>query len=311
MISRHIKDIAYGQKVTEPGIYRMPMGWYHSDCCVGPSISSSGLRDIELDCPAEYWDTSPYNDNRAESGQDGVEAAYFRIGRAAHTLVLEPETFDRLFCTRPAAFSDWRTAESRKWRAAQAASGMTVLDPAEMLQVQGVAKAIREHPLTKDGLWDGEIETAIIWQDHRTGIWLKSRPDSLPRSARLVADLKVAASAHPLSVRRSIREFGYDMQLALVGIGLEAVLQMKVEDYALFVVAAKRPHGTFLQVVSHDAIHWARLRLRRALDTFARCMKENRWPSYEERDGEQYAPDARAVERFEKERKAGLLPKAW
>lgn len=311
MIAQHIKTVAHGERITAPGVYRMPMGWYHADCCAGPSISSSGLRKIELDCPAEYWDTSPYNPDRAESAEDGVEAAYFRIGRAAHTMVLEPETFAGMFVTRPAIFTDWRTKQAREWRAAQAREGFTVMDPPEMIRVQGIAKAIREHPLTRDGLWDGEIECAIIWKDAKTGLWLKARPDSLPRSARLVADLKVAASAHPLSVRRSIREFGYDMQLALVGIGLKAVLNMTIEDYALFVVGASRPHSTFLQVVSHEAIRWAQRRLRRGLDTFARCLKESRWPSYEERDGEQYSPDARTIERFEQERKAGLLPKEW
>lgn len=311
MIAKHIRTIGYGEKITEPGVYRMPMGWYHADCCAGPSISSSGLRKIELDCPAEYWDTSPYNPDRDESAEDGVEAAYFRIGRAAHTLFLEPETFAGLFTTRPAIFKDWRTNEAKKWRADQTKSGLTVMDPHDMLKVHGVAKALREHPLTRDGFFDGELECSIIWQDRKTGVWLKSRPDSLPRSARILGDLKVLASAHPKSVRRAIRDHGYDMQLALGGIGLAAVLKMQVEDYALFAVSASRPHGTFVQPMSNDAIHWARLRLRRAVDTFARCLNEGRWPSYEDRDGEEWSYETRQVERFEKERKAGLLPKEW
>jgi len=34
-------------KISQQGIYaKIPMSVYHSDCCVGPSISSSGLREI-------------------------------------------------------------------------------------------------------------------------------------------------------------------------------------------------------------------------------------------------------------------------
>ena len=59
-----IRKIAYGEKVTEPGIYDMPINWYHDDCCDGPSVSSSGLRTIELESPEHYWAHHPANPDR-------------------------------------------------------------------------------------------------------------------------------------------------------------------------------------------------------------------------------------------------------
>jgi hypothetical protein len=35
-----------GTLISEPGIYAMALEEYHSQCCVGPSVSSSGLRKI-------------------------------------------------------------------------------------------------------------------------------------------------------------------------------------------------------------------------------------------------------------------------
>jgi len=48
VISKLAKERAYKSGfITEPGIYRnVPMDVYHSDCCDGPSISSSGLPEL-------------------------------------------------------------------------------------------------------------------------------------------------------------------------------------------------------------------------------------------------------------------------
>ena len=48
-------------KVSVPGVYALSMAEYHGDLCVGPSISSSGLRTIWSRSPAHYFHASPYN----------------------------------------------------------------------------------------------------------------------------------------------------------------------------------------------------------------------------------------------------------
>ncbi len=84
-------------KISTPGIYDIPMDTYHGDCCVGPSVSSSGLRKIHFHCPAEYWAFSPYN-KHAFPEPDGETLAF---GRAAHCLLLGDEDFKARYAVKP------------------------------------------------------------------------------------------------------------------------------------------------------------------------------------------------------------------
>lgn len=281
-----IQKIKHGQKITEPGIYDMPISWYHDDCCDGPSISSSGLRTIETKTPAHYWADSPLNKDRIDE-EDSAEKKHFRLGRAAHLLLLEPEKFREIVVTRPAQFDSWRTNAAKEWRArAVNIEGKTVLDGDEFLAVTGIASALRGHALHRDGVLDGDIELSIIWKDQKTGVWLKARPDAIPASANVLADFKTTTDASPLAAYRSVRDFGYDMQLALGGIGMQTVLGRRMTDYVIIFVEVKRPHAILVAPIDSERIGWARLRLRRAVNTFAECLKANRWPSYEAFDGE-------------------------
>ena len=310
-IASSVRKVKFGEKITEPGIYVMPMLWYLDDCAIGPSISSSGLRDIENECPLVYWDKSPLNPNRAPTDDDTAEKKHFRIGRAAHMLALEPERFAVEIVTRPSSFDSWRTKEAKAWRADQQRAGCTVLDPPEMAQVQGIAKALKDHPYHQDGILDGLIECSIIWQDKKSGIWLKARPDAIPTHSRMVVDIKTMASAHPRSVAFAIADFAYDMQLVLMGIGLKAVLDFDVDDYAVMAVQATRPHPICVQPLRGYEIVMARRRLRRSINTFAECLRTGYWPGYEWADGLEYKMPGYMAERLEQELKSGLLPKEF
>lgn len=302
-----IRQITHGQKITEPGVYDMPMAWYHADCCDGPSISSTGLRKIDLETPLHYWTESPLNPERKISDADNVEAKHFRIGRAAHLLALEPAEFRKQIVGRPPAFDSWRTDASKKWRANEILAGKTVLDPPEMEQVRGVAERLKQHPLYKEGLFEGHIEKAIIWKDQKTGVWLKSRPDAIPFSAKMLVDLKVQADSSPKATANAVKSFGYDMQLALGGIGLKAVLEMEIEDYVLCAAEVKEPHAIHVATIPQEMIGFARRRIRRSLNTFATCLRLKQWPAWDAYDGKPVGLSKWEHETLELEVKSGSL----
>ncbi len=310
MKSRAIK---HGEKITEPGVYDMPLNWYHDDCCDGPSISSTGLRTIDDKSPLHYWDKSPLNKDRDRSDDDDSEkaqAAHFRIGRAAHLLLLEPDVFKSIVVTRPPQFDSWRTNDAKKWRAGAQSSGQTVLDPREFEQVAGVAAALRKHPLHNDGVIDGEIEKSVFWKDGHTGVWLKIRPDVITASANVLVDIKTTTDARERAIYYAVRDLGYDMQLALQGIGLKVVLGRVIEDYACLFVEVKRPHAIGLAPMHDKRIHFARLRLRRAINTFATCYRAKDWPAYPT-DGKPIMLSDEDEARLDREISSGLLPKKF
>lgn len=266
-----------GGKINQPGIYRaVPMSVYHSDCCDGPSISSSGLRQLTPPngCPLKFWDTSYLNPER--SPEEVKE--HFNLGRAVHTLLLSEDGFRDEYVIRPLEWSDWRTKDAKEWRDRQIAKGKTVLVPDDLDNIQGMAERISGDKTFVD-LLQGRIERSIIWKDERTGIWLKSRPDSIPADG-FIADLKTTADASEIGCQRSTLSYGYHMQLALACMGLEALTKRQVTDHVLLFIETKRPWAYNIKPIDPPLIDLGMRQLRAAIKVFAECINSGIWPTY-------------------------------
>jgi hypothetical protein len=296
-----------GQKIGQPGIYSLPIEFYHGDACVGPSISSSGLRTIESLTPKHFFNDSYLNPNRAPQKQKDA----FDFGRAAHTLLLGESGFRDQFVVRPDIWDSWRTNDAKAWKASQIKAGKTVLDSDDIEAIKAIAESLQSDPLVSLGLLNGEIERSLIWQDKETGIWLKSRPDALPVNADIVADLKTTDRADPVSVRRTILDYGYHMQLALVGMGMKELLGRTLgnDDHVLVFVEKKAPFCVNVKPVDIEWIAAGRMQIRRALRTFADCLSKGEWPGWSDNGQTATAPDW-FMKRMESEINSGLLPNA-
>lgn len=266
-----------GGKITAPGIYaKVPMSVYHSDCCPGPSISSSGLRELTPPngCPLRYWDNSYLNPNRAPEEQKD----HFNLGRAVHTLLLSEDGFRNEYVIRPAEFKDWRTKDAQDWRAKQHAAGKTVLVPDDLSNIQGMAERIAGDTTFVD-LLRGRIERSIIWQDAKTGVWLKSRPDSIPADG-FIADLKTTSDASEIGCQRATLSYGYHMQLGLACIGMEDLTKRRVTDHVLLFIETKRPWAYNIKPIDPQLIDLGMRQLRAAINVFAECIGSSVWPTY-------------------------------
>jgi hypothetical protein len=295
-----------GAPIRDPGIYAgVPIEVYHGAAlCNGPSISSSGLRTIENESPAHYWCRSPYNpDREPEEPSDALD-----FGKAAHVLLLGESGFREHFALRPAEWSDWRTAAAKQWRDDMRAAGRTVLTPDQVDVIRKIARSLERHPVIAGGLLNGEIEQTMVWKDPVTGVWLKARPDALPRD-RMLVDLKTCASADRQSVSRALADHGYHMQLALAGMGLEALTGEAPgnDDYVLVFVEKAAPYAVNIKPIDAEAIWYGRRQLRRAIDTFARCLESGEWPAYGDDLSPVYLP-AYYQKRLEQEAEDGRLP---
>lgn len=269
------RALAEGQKITEPGVYDLSMDRYHADICDSPSISSSGLRTIWSQSPAHYWYDSPYNPNRPEP----KERPHFSTGKAAHHLLyLGRKGFDAEFVVRPEKWKDWRTNDAKEWKAEQLKAGLTIITDGELEAITGMARSLGAHPLVKAGILDGAVERSLIFKDAKTGAWLKSRPDNIPASSGLFADLKTTESVSDESLARSLGSFGYHMQGALVGMAAEAVLGTQMEEFALVWVEKAPPHCARVTVLTGADLERGHLQLRRSIDQFAECVATGVWP---------------------------------
>lgn len=286
-----------GQLIANNGQYDIPMSVYHSQCCAGPSVSSSGLRKIYLESPADFWATSDLNENRWEPADNDA----FTFGRAAHSLLLGDEDFGKHFAIIPksapprpttaqiGARAEGRITDSSSerfgfWDEFDAVNeGKDYLKEEELEAIHHIGHALESHPIVSV-LLDGQAEQSLIWKDEQTGIWLKSRLDILAGTGDF-ADLKSTIQKSLPLLYRDIQRHGYDMQLGLATMAVENVLNVPftAEVYEgksciLLFVHKKPPYHVMPVEVDFDALYWARIKCRSAINTMAECIKTEHWP---------------------------------
>lgn len=258
-------------KISTPGQVDCTMDFYHGDCCVGPSVSGSGLVKIEQLSPAHYWHDSYHNPNREER-----DTGALRFGRAAHAWILGRPEFDKEFVVSP--YDEFRSKEAKAWREKQSRD---IVKPSQLEAIKMMGETILKTPLIQNAFKDGKAEQSLIWQDKETGIWLKTRPDWLPNKLQFVPNYKTARSSRPDDFTKAAFGLGYHQGAALCLDGLREVLGWGETASYYFVVQEKAaPYVATLIVMKDTAIEWGRLQNRSALRKLADCLDSGKWPGY-------------------------------
>lgn len=292
-----IVDIEDGQIITKPGLYRMSMDWYHSQCCDGPSVSSSGLRSIWSESPYHFWQRSNLNPDRLPEGDESPALA---LGKGAHALILGEEHFDRMFAyvpqdapSRPTKTQVAAYERDGKWSAAAQAgaefweafdakhAGKTMLTYDMVEKIRMMAKSIASNPVAVEALTGALTELSMVWKDEATGVWLKSRVDVIPNNGADFADLKTFAprtKSIKRAVHQAITDHEYPMQMALGQIGARELAGMDAAECVLVMAQSSAPFCVVPVKLDEEALYWGRVKIRHAIDTFARCMEAGEWP---------------------------------
>jgi hypothetical protein len=217
--------------ITAAGAYEgVSAADYHRnpDLLPGPSLSSSGAKTILAKSPYHFWYDSVLNPDRPPE----ADKPHFNIGRAAHDLILLSHNWPSSYHVLPDGFS---RAATKKFAAeieeadAAAESGMTVLRFEDANTVYAVADALKKNELAVATLTNGVTEETLCWQDPRTGVWLRARPDFRPhsiiekRDVMVVSDLKfvAATNATPDGFAKAIHQFGYHQSAAFYSDGIK------------------------------------------------------------------------------------------
>lgn len=270
------------QLIRNPGVYGLSLADYHGQPCDGPSISSSGLRRIIKESPAHYWAHSSLNPDRVEDD----ETQALLLGRAAHHLLLGEDDFSTLFIARPDRFDSWRTKEAKAWKEGQEADGRTVLLSGQLEQIRGMARSLAKHPLIQAGILNGEIEQSLIWKDKDTDIWCKARPDAVPNDSGDFADLKTTPSVRDEALQRTIAEFAYQQQGALICDGYTAITGNKATSFSLVFVEKEPPHCVRVVTLKDDDLARGERQNNAALKIVKRCLESGEWPGPGRADAE-------------------------
>lgn len=268
-----------GKAVDKPCVIKdMPLEIYHSQCCVGPSVSSSNLRrvlDVNGGSPAHFWCEWSGNPNRIEADE---EKMHFVLGRAVHHLLLGEKSFGAIFAIRPDEWRDWRTTASRDWRDSVEAQGRSVLTPDQIEDIRGMAISVGRDPLVRGGLLGGQIERSLVWQDKETGLWCKARPDAIPTDSGDFADLKTTTDVHYSDLANTVRRLAYHQQAALVAEGAAKVADVAIESFTFLFVEKKPPYCVRALHLAPHLLEIGHKLNRVARRLIAACMKRGHWP---------------------------------
>ncbi|MCA1452876.1 PD-(D/E)XK nuclease-like domain-containing protein [Bradyrhizobium sp. BRP22] len=286
-----------GQQITSPGVYsRLPLDDYHrGDICGGPSVSSTTLRQLWDTSPAHAWAHCALNPQRVEE----PDGEWRNIGRAAHHLLTAEIGFADLFVIRPETLEGekWHgnRKECRRWLAQRKRERLTVLTSANVEVIKGMALSIGAFPLVQAGALNGLIERSFMWRDKETGLWLKARPDAIPSDSGDFTDLKTCKSVLHRDLQKSVGDYSYHQQAALVIEGARA-LDIEANSFTLIWVEKSPPYCVRATQLKDEDIARGMQQNRVALRTFADCLARGVWPGPgDERDDAEYVdlPDWR------------------
>lgn len=172
-----------------PGLYfGLDEEIYHADPALGRSELMWLLEDVGV-----YWTNSRMNPARKKWEVDGA----MRLGKALHCLLLEPHDFRDRYAVMP--YDDL----ANKY----ALTGKEFKRMSEMVEVIRSMKDVNRY------LSKGYSEVTVIWQDDATGLRHKARHDYM--KTFLTVDYKTIASLHWRVLKRSIEQYGYDVQAEL------------------------------------------------------------------------------------------------
>lgn len=203
-------------------------------------------------------------------------------GRAAHKMILEPDTFYDEFAVAPKC--DRRTKEGKETYQAflEESEGKDVLTDESMTKITEMAEAIK---LNEDAVkfLKGEHEKSFFWTDAETGEPCKCRPDclSVVEGKKYIVDYKTTDSCADGDFDRSVRKYGYKFQ---AGMYREGVFQNTFDEYGFVFVAQEKkpPYASRVYVCTDGFIQEGYAKFRKAIEQYHYCKENNDWPGYPE-----------------------------
>lgn len=271
---------SFGSRSPHGVLDGIPEADYHSL----PGLSSTGMKWI-LRSPAHYRQNMDHR----------VERVAFDVGHAAHAKILgvglDVQVYPDEHLTPSGNLSTSKATVA--WLAGERANGNVYVTADQMADVDAMAEAVLAHPKADSLLTlPGRNEVSLFADDPDTGVHLRGRIDRLTDSV-INVDVKTTQDVRRHKIRRSIEDFGYDIQSETY----RHLLRLNGLDPApthLIFVETKRPHEVRVVQLAHpDWIDGGARKMRLAIDLYAHCVKTGQWLGDDEVDGEPEALDPR------------------
>ena len=225
-----------------------------------PGLSYSGAKDI-LRSPFVYqWKrTQPYEPSDAMD-----------LGTVLHSLVLDTG-------------QSWETIDGGRGvterKAAARARGLIPIRLEDLAKAARMAQAVTDHVEASALLAKCRRRELAAIADTNP-VTLRAFLDALHDGGRFVVEVKSGRPGTIDDFARTAVNLGYDIQAATYHTVMEWLGQ-PVETVWFVIVESEPPHQVAVRCLDAEFVDLGRAKLRRALDTYARCVTTGEWPGPE------------------------------
>lgn len=262
-----LKIIA-SEKTINPGIYNLSPEAYHQS----PRISRSSLMEFKRS-PYHYWYKYINPDYKPEPATPAQI-----IGNALHTLILEPNEFEKRYFVIP-EFNKATKQGKERWQKIKFELGSKeTLTTNQYQTLQAIAASLKKNNLATQLIENAEIEQSLYWDDPDTGILCKCRPDIL--RCNLVCDLKTAKDGSPRSFQYAAFDYGYYIQAAMVREAIKQLKQKLIKDFLFLVIEKSAPYAISIYQLDEASLDKGYQEFKTLLARYQQCLETNDWPAY-------------------------------
>lgn len=247
---------------------------YHADKI---SISRSGLMDFDRS-PYTYW-AKHLNPNRPKP----EPTSSMILGSAFHTLILEPELFDKNYAVKPKPMLLKNVGRDQYDRYKGVLeylenSGSIILTEEQWQILMDMEMKLEDNFQATSLIKDARIEHSFFWQDPHSELYLKCRPDALQDN--IIVDLKTANDASPRAFQNAIITGGYHLQFAMMRDAIEILEGRRITNFVNIVCETKYPYNMGIYIMDEDAVNQGQLKYKQICLDLKAALAENKWSDY-------------------------------
>ena len=246
---------------------------YLADPAPEPSLTSSLVRELLQTAPRRVWE----NCSRLNPDYEAKQKGTFDLGSAAHELFIGAGAGIVVIHE-----DSWRTKIAKEKKAAAYAADKTPILSADMHRVEAMAAAATEQFNRSRVV--GQLcrvtsmrEASIFWNE--AGVLCRCRPDfySASPSPVIVHYKTTGIRIAPYTLSKYAASLGWEMIAAHYSAGVRALTGNEPKQF--FAVQENTPpYLCLVAEMDQQFLELGQQRRARALDVWAWCLREKKWP---------------------------------
>lgn len=226
------------------------------------------------------------------------------FGSLVDTILLDNARFDEKVAVQPATYHDEKSGEDKKWNGNATVckewkkdnESKLIASAQEMADAKEVIRRLLVDPLIPSVINPAKYQVLVIGEYHdnvtKLVIPVKTLIDIVPDAAgpygKSLADYKTARTAVPRMWNKAIYDRHYDAQAAIC---LDLYTLATGEDRVEFrhiISENVSPFQPARRLVTTEFVEIGRNKIRTALNRYCWCLRENKWPSWDDEGEKNY-----------------------